>query len=249
MKIIKYQKKKQGKYLIKLEDGMEIETYEDIILKYNLLIKKRITSDLLQSIEEENVIYEIYFDALKYLKIRMRSTQQLKKYLLKKGYSNDSVYSTISRLKEQGYLNDEVYGRALVHDAIFFGTNGPLKLKEELSNLDVTSEQANQIMLEYTEEIELSKIEKLILKQVRSNHSKSNYLLKQKIKNYLTSLGYHSYLIDQGLLGMKQDESKNEEIYQKEYQKLYRKLSRKYDGKELEYQIKQRLYRQGFPIN
>ena len=38
MKIIKYQKKKQGKYLIKLEDGTEIETYEDIILKYNLLM-------------------------------------------------------------------------------------------------------------------------------------------------------------------------------------------------------------------
>jgi len=30
MKIIKYQKKKQGKYLIKLEDGTEIETYEDM---------------------------------------------------------------------------------------------------------------------------------------------------------------------------------------------------------------------------
>ena len=43
----------------------------------------------------------------------------------------------------------------------------------------------------------------------------------------------------------KEDDS----LVQKEYDKLYRKLSRKYDGSELGYQIKQRLYVKGFNSN
>lgn len=246
MRIIKYQKLKQGKYLIELENGTEIETYEDLILKYDLLIKKRVTPDILQLIQEENVIYEIYFVALKYLKQRMRSTAQLREYLVKKEYSNDFICSTIERLKMQGYLSDETYGQALVHDAISFGTDGPLKLRTELNHFDLTAKQIDQILLEYTEDIELSKIEKLILKQVKSNHSKSYYSLKQKVYQHLIHLGYHSALIDQKLFLIAQDEEETKKIYQKEYQKLYRKLSRKYTEKELEYQIKQKMLQKGF---
>ncbi len=246
MRIIKYQKQKQGKYLIELENGTEIETYEDLILKYDLLIKKRVTPDLLQSIQEENAIYELYFVALKYLKVRMRSTLQLREYLLKKGYSDDLICSTMERLKLQGYLNDEIYGRSLVHDSISFGVDGPLKIKKELHNLDITEGQIDQILSEYTEDIELSKIEKLVLKHIRSNHSKSGYSLKQKIYQHLLNLGYHSSLIEQKLSLVVQGDEGEKKIYQKEYQKLYRKLSRKYTGKELEYQIKQKMFQKGF---
>ena len=38
----------------------------------------------------------------------------------------------------------------------------------------------------------------------------------------------------------------NDMLIQKEYDKLFRKLSKKYDGSELTYQLKQRLYQKGF---
>ena len=46
MKIIKYEKKKNGKYKILLEDNNTIDTYEDVILNNNLLLKKDITINL-----------------------------------------------------------------------------------------------------------------------------------------------------------------------------------------------------------
>jgi len=246
MKIIKYQKKKQGKYVIELENGIEIETYEDLILKYDLLIKKDLSLETLQKIEEENVVYDVYFVALKYLKTKMRSIYEVQNYLLKKEYAPDLISSTIDLLKCQGYLDDFIYAKALLHDRIALSLDGPLKIQEEFEKLELTLEQKKTILLDYTIELESERIEKIILKQKHANHSKSNYSLKQKIYQNLYTLGYHTSLIEEKLSTILQDEGDEEEIYQKEYQKLYRKLSRKYSGKDLEYQIKQKLFQKGF---
>ena len=246
MKIIKYQKKKLGKYVIELEGGVEIETYEDLILKYDLLIKKDLSLETLQKIEEENVVYDVYFVALKYLKTKMRSIYEVRNYLLKQGYSSELISSTIDLLKNQGYLDDFSYAKAFLHDRIALSLDGPLKIQEEFEKLEITMGQKKSILLEYTEELESERIGKFIKKQVHANHSKSNYSLKQKIFHNLVTLGYHTSLIEDGLCHILQDDTQEEEIYQKEYQKLYRKLSRKYSGKELEYQIRQKLFQKGF---
>ncbi len=249
VKIIKYQKKKLGKYVIELEGGEEIETYEDLILKYDLLIKKEISLELLEKIREENVMYEVYFVALKYIKVKMRSVYELKKYLLKKEYPSEKIDDAIVLLKKQGYLNDEAYAKSFLHDRIAFSTDGPLKIKQEFEKLELSEEQIKEILSEYQEELELERIEKLIQKQIRSNHTKSNYSLKQKIYQNLLTLGYHPSLIEEKLSFVEQGEEEEEKIYQKEYQKLYRKLSRKYSGTELEYQMRQKLFQKGFRQN
>ncbi len=249
MKIIRYQKKKQGKYILQLEGGEEFETYEDLILKYNLLIRKEISHDVFQKIKEENKMYEVYFASLNYIKIRIRSVQELIDFLLKKGYKNEQIDSTVALLKSQGYLNDLVYARSFVHDRIMFSFDGPLKIKRELDQLQLSKEQIQDILSEYTEEMELERIEKIILKQMRKNHSKSSYSLKQKIFQYLIDLGYSSSLIEKKLYLVVQDEDLEQELYQKEYRKLYQKLSQKYQGKELEYRIKQKLFQKGFRQN
>ena len=246
MNIIKYKKKKQGRYVIELEGGVEIETYEDLILKYDLLIKKDLSLEILQKIEEENVVYDVYFVALKYLKTKMRSIYEIRNYLLKQEYSSELISSTIDLLRDQGYLDDFVYAKAFLHDRIALSLDGPLKIQEEFEKLEITSEQKKTILPQYTEELERERIEKIIIKQVHTNHSKSNYSLKQKIFHNLVTLGYHTFLIEEQLSLVLQGDDEEEAIYQKEYQKLYRKLSRKYSGKELEYQIRQKLFQKGF---
>lgn len=246
MKIVKYQKLKQGIYIIELEDGKEFKTYEDLILKYNLLIRKEISPHLLEEIREENKTYELYSIALKYLKSRMRSVKDVRTYLLKNNSSNNQVDSVVELLKKQGYLNDYNYAQAFTHDQISFSLNGPLKIRQELCKLELTEEQIDAILGSYTEEMEKTKIDKIIAKQVRTNHTKSDYFLRQKIYQHLMNLGYHITFIEQQLSSIMQDESEEENIYQREYQKLYRRLSRRYSGKELEFQLKQRLYQKGF---
>lgn len=249
MKIIKYQKQKDGQYLLQLENGLEVLTYEELILKYELLIKKHIDEEDLKLLEEENKTYELYFLVLGYLKTKMRSIQEVRSYLGNKGYSNLKVNTVVEMLRKQGYLNDAIYAKAFFHDRLAFSQDGPLKIRQALEKLEVTESEITDILSEYNEELEEERIKKLVTKQIRSNHTKSIQAIKQKIYYNLLNLGYSSFLIEKTLSSVEENPESSHEIYQKEYQKLERKLSRKYQGKELEYQIRQKMYQKGFRNN
>jgi regulatory protein len=96
----------------------------------------------------------------------------------------------------------------------------------------------------YTKEIEIERINKIIDKQIKINHTKSNYLLKNKILNYLSNNGYSKGLSIECFEGKSLGSDKD--LAKKEYEKLYKKLSTKYSGSELEFKIKQKMYQKGF---
>ena len=54
MKILKYKKISRGRYKL-TTDTSELVLYEDVILKYDLLIKKEVDLDLIDKIIEEEV--------------------------------------------------------------------------------------------------------------------------------------------------------------------------------------------------
>ena len=70
MKIIKI-KKKNKKYEIELESNEKITTYDDIIIKYNILYHKEIDEQLLYKIKQENNFYEAYNNAIAYISKRL----------------------------------------------------------------------------------------------------------------------------------------------------------------------------------
>lgn len=243
MKIEKFSKQKNSMYLLTLDDGNKIKIHEDLILKYELLLSKQIDNNILEEIKKENQVYEIYEIALKYLNTRLRSRKELTNYLIKKGFSEEQVKSTIELLSRQGYLDDKTYAISFIHDKILMSNYGPNKIKSELETAGIKTDIINENITCYTEELEKERIEKLINKQIKSNHNKGSIVLKRKIQGYLINLGYSSQLINQSLNGMK---LVDEDICKKEYEKLYNKLSKKYSGKELEYKLKQKMYQKGF---
>lgn len=243
MKIEKFSKNKDGMYLLTLEDGNKIEIHEDLILKYELLLSKHLKPSLLEEIKIENKIYEIYNIALKYIKIKLRSKKEIKEYLIKKGYSVENCISVIDMLSNQGYLDDKVYANSYVHDKILMSSYGPNKLRGDLEKLGINNQIIEDVLSCFDECLEKEKIEKLVDKQIKSNHNKSELLLKKKIQLNLLNLGYSANLINQILCDKK---IVTDDISRKEYEKLFNKLSKKYSGKELEYKLKQKMYQKGF---
>ena len=74
MKINKYEHTGIDKYRIYLDNGEIIDTYNDVILENNLLLKKEIDETLYQKIIEQTKIEENYIKARKYIEYRIRST-------------------------------------------------------------------------------------------------------------------------------------------------------------------------------
>jgi len=246
MQINKFTKGKNGMYTVTLEDNSKLTVHEDLILKHNLLITKEITDSEKEIILEENKTYEIYEVSLSYINKKLRSSKELRKYLVRKEYPNELIDNVIDLLSKEGYLNDQVYANSFVHDRIILSMDGPNKIRKELENDNIEDKYIEESLVSYSEDIELERIEKIVDKQIKLNNNKGANLLKKKIQMYLINLGYNYELINRVLNSKK---IVDDNLYKKEYDKLYKQLSKKYTGKELEYKLKQRLYQKGFNTN
>lgn len=244
MKIVKFQKKSEGIYTIYLDNNYTYNFYEEIILKYELLITKYIDEKQLNQMLNDNKKYQSYYQALKTLKKVIKTKEEIKKMLSGKYYDKESIDFTLKLLEDQGYLNDKNYAKSYINNAIITTTKGPKKIAFELEQKGLIYDDYKAALKEYTASIEKEKINKLIIKKIASNHNKSAKLLKQKLEIDLINNGFNKEIIKEVLLNTSIEEDKT--IARKEYQKYYDKLSKKYSGKQLEYKLKQKMYSLGF---
>ena len=243
MKIVRFKKLKEGMVEFVLENKEEFIAHEDLILKYNLLRSKEIDAKQLEKIQQENEIYRLYTVALSYMKTKMRSKKEITTYLRQKQADSKKIAQVLEILNRQGYLNENIYAEAFVHDRMVLTMDGPNKIEADLRKNEIDNQLIEQALSVFDEEVEQEKIQNYIQKQLRMNKRKSSIALKQKLKSDLERLGYHAYLYQSEISKISVDD---EALYQVEYQKLYQKLSKKYQGKELEWRIKQKLYQKGF---
>ena len=247
MKIEKFKKRPNGLYTIYLDNFNSYDFYEEIILKYELLITKTIEEDDLNRIIKDNNNYESYYEALKVLKRTIKTKEEIKRLLTDKKYNKENISFTITTLEKQGYINDKNYSKSYVHNSIITTNKGPKKIALELEKKGVEPSDYSEALEEYNTSLEKEKIEKLISKKIKANHNKSAKVLKQKLQVDLINNGFSKDIIKEVLNSLNIEE--NNDIMKKEYQKYYNKLSKKYKGKELEYKLKQKMYSLGFNIN
>ena len=193
MKIIKYEKKGNNNYQIYLDNDKKIIINEDVILKHKLLYKKEIDEFLLEEILQDNNNYDIYNKCVKYIGVRLRSTNEIKEYMQRKNVDNNLIEETIEKLKKHKLLDDEIFTKAFIKDKLNFTTMGPYRIELELKKHKID----NNIIYKYINDIDYNlleeKINKQITKLIKSNKNKPN--LKNKIYNNLINLGYSSELI------------------------------------------------------
>ena len=243
MKIIKYKKGSKGRYKVYVEDGREFLFYEEVILKYDLLIKKEIDSDILIEMDQYNQEWDVYYTALHLINTRLRSVYELKELLINKEYPQDLVVQAIEKLKKQGYLNDLSYAKSYVNHYLISSNKGPYKIAKELRNKNIPEEMIEEALSLYSDDEQVERIHKIIDKGIKVNHSRGGIVLKQKIYQDLKELGYDISLINQIISTYSFPVPLN--LVKKEYDKLYRSLSRKYKGEELERKIQEKLFAKG----
>lgn len=243
MKILKYKKKKNGQYELELESGEKLSLYEEVILKYELLLKKKVDEKEREKIFLSNQEYDVYYVALKSLKSRFKSVKDLRDFLLKKEYPQDYVDKAIQKLLKQGYLDDRSFAKAYINQQMITTSKGPRKIEKELLDKGVSSDIIYDELTIFTQDDQIEKIKKVANRAIRSNRSRGGAVLHKKIVHDLQTLGYDRSIIESVLSTL--DFGDTKEIAKKEYEKLYRRLSRKYSGRELEYKIKEKLYQKG----
>lgn len=190
MKIEKYKKIKEDLYRVLLDNGEIIDIYEDVILANNLLYKSEINQELLDKINIENNYQLAYNISVKYIMVRLRSINEIKVYLTKKGYSKDVIDKVIEKLIKNKLLDDEIFTKAYINDKLNFTNVGKYKLINELTTKMKVDNSVVYNVLESYEEVWIDRIDKLINKYLKSNKKYSGNTLKNKLYIYLVNLGY-----------------------------------------------------------
>ena len=246
MQIIKYTKKGSNKYELTLKNNTKLLVYTDLILEYNLLIRKDIDPNTLKEIESANLKLECYYKTLKYLK-NTKCTSDIKNYL--KDYPSNIVDYTIKRLTKEGYLNDNNYIKSYINTKINLSNDGYYKIYYYLKNKDLDETIIKNYLNDIEDNIWLDKINKIVNTKLKSNTKYSNNLLISKIKTYLKMLGYQDYLINIALDNINLDTSKEDEKLEKDYLKLFNKYKNKYEKNKLNYILIGKLYQKGYDLD
>ena len=248
MEIVNFKKTKANIYEITIKDGtskMQYEIYDDIILKNDLLIDKKLTKTKLNNILKENEIITCYYEALKYLSRKMRTKKEIRTFLKRKDYSDYSIEKSIDRLVKEGYLDELKYVSSYINDSLILTLDGPLKIKSSLLNLGIKEKTIDDELSKIDTSIFKEKLIKIIEKKKKTNKY-SNIIFKAKLKSYLTMNGYEDDMIMSVLDSIRIDSS---EIFEKEANKIWNVLSKKYQNKELKVRFKNKMYTKGFSID
>jgi len=219
MKINKFKKVGKNKYKV-FFNNTDLTLYEDIILKYELLTRSDIDTDLLDEIILENRNYEVYDIALSYIEVKMRNTRELYNYLINKGYDENIVNKTIDKISDLGLLDSKSYISAFINDKVNLSSDGPYIIKKELLDLDFNENDIDDYLYKIDREVWSQKLDKLINKKKSVMKSKSYYMFINKMKNDLFNLGYDKDMIEEKLSNIEYESN----AIDKEFQKCYKKF-------------------------
>ena len=104
MKINIFKKVGKNKYKI-IFDNTDLTLYEDVILKYDLLIKKEVDLDLIDKIIEENKYEDAFETSVSYIEIKMRNRKEIIDYLHKKEFNEKHINYALDKLDKLNLLN------------------------------------------------------------------------------------------------------------------------------------------------
>ncbi len=191
MKIEKYEKIGTLKYRLYLNNGEVIDTYDDVILENELLLKKELDAHLYNKILIDTNLQEYYNACVKYIQTRLRSTKEIDDYLKRKQVTEEDRIFIIEKLTKKGLLNDKYFTKCFINDKLKFTNMGEYRIINELKKLNISPTIIEENKYLFNEEIIQEKINKKIEKAIKSNHKLDNYKLRNKLYNSLLRDGYN----------------------------------------------------------
>lgn len=243
LKIEKMKKMANNKYKLFLENGQTITTYDEVILKHNILYHKELDEELLKKIEVDQEYYTLYNCSVQYMKKCIRSKKEMKDYLERQGVEEKDISKILKSLEEKGLINDALFCESFISDKFYLSHFGPLKIKKELENRWIDEELITKYIEKLSPEEIYNSLYKMMQKKISLDHKHSGSILKQKILSYFLEKGFEREMIHTIF-----DELYKEDlsVLKKEYEAIKRKLEKKYEGRELDYHLVQKLYQKGF---
>ncbi len=188
--VINLKRKKRTKdwYIIYLNDGREILSYIDFIIKFKIKTGKQLTQEQIDEIKSSSELIFAKEIAYKFLSSRPRTQKEIEERLRQKGFDENIISRAVEEIKNYGFINDIEYARSFVFDRFRSKTLGKFALKQALLAKGVSNEVVEQVLLErenVVDEFEIAlDLANQKLKQIKTSKKKKRDKSEQKRKIY-----------------------------------------------------------------
>ena len=151
---VKKSQRKQGRFLVRLEDGGILRVTEDELLRFGLREGLELGDEELESLRASAKASQTKAAAARMIGSRALSKQELTRRLMKKGSDAGDAQAAADWLEEIGAVDDENYAAALVRH---YGGKGygPARVREELRRRGVDRELWDGALEEMPEAAEI----------------------------------------------------------------------------------------------
>lgn len=187
---IEAQKKKDNRVNIFINEEFAFGCSSELIYYHNLFKGKEINLEELEKVIKEDNYITGKTKALKYLETSIRSEHQIREYLEKREYDEESIDRVIKFLIEYKFIDDEYYSRAFVTQNI--KNQGKNNIKYKLLKRGICEEvivkTLDEIPSEDEEDIAFNLGEKKA--RVICKNESDIRKIKNKLNSFLMSKGY-----------------------------------------------------------
>jgi regulatory protein len=196
--VVNLKRKKRTKewYLIYLNDGREILSYIDFIVKFKVKVWKQLTEEQIKEMKSESEVILAKEIAYRFLSYKPRTLKEVSDKLKAKGFQSDLVSKVVEELKNYGFINDLEYARNFVLNRSRSKTLGELALRRELLSKGISSEIVDEVLSErenLIDEFEIAlDLAQGKLKQIKSlkKRKKGRDEYKRRIYEFLLRRGF-----------------------------------------------------------
>ncbi|HZG86785.1 RecX family transcriptional regulator [Paenibacillus sp.] len=129
---VERQKKQRQRYNVFVDEQFAFAVHEDVLMKYRLFKGQVVTADRLADIVRDEERQDAYTKVVKWLGGGLRSEKEIRGYLSRKGYEEDTVDACVERLRAQSYVDDERLSRTLAEDRLKLQSKGKQWIRREL---------------------------------------------------------------------------------------------------------------------
>lgn len=242
--------KRKGRYNIFINGKYSFAVSEATLIKFQLHKGQEISKEEISQITNAEQIAKAYNKALDFLSYQLRSEREIIDYLAKHDFNENEINLALKKLREQNLLNDLEYAKSYTRTMAKTSDKGPNIIRQNLRKKGIGENNIDDALLEFSDEMQLANISKLIKKLQKKYQRESFNNQLQKIKKSLLTKGFALDLINQAL--EKSELTKDEENEQEQLEKLGNKLLQRYRNLESfkrNQKVKMALYRKGFSMD
>lgn len=132
--------------------------------------------------------------ALRLLKYRARSEEELRRRLKNKGFKDTEIENLIFEFKEKGLVDDIKFSYLFAYDKLTIQKKGPKLIEWELLKLGVKKEIVDEAISKVLQEVDEKKIIREIL--MKEGIDLENGKEKRRLYSKLTKRGFNYYSIE-----------------------------------------------------